>query len=78
MFILFPDETLSTKKTIKKNLIKIKNYKLLGGQNIGLNALSSELNPLGYSFKKENHGRESRLIIKNKVVYLRRVCPPCQ
>lgn len=62
--VLFPEEKISSKKTMKKDHIKIKNYKLLGGQNIGLSALTSELKKMGYELITENHSNESWVIIK--------------
>ena len=64
--ILFPDEKTHTKTTHQKDIVKIKNYKLLGGQNMGLNNLKRELKEKGYDLITENHGHESWVIIERK------------
>jgi hypothetical protein len=57
----FPDKYIPKRR---KQYIQIKNYKLLGGQNVGLGQLNTHLNTIGYSLTTKNEDNESWVIIE--------------
>ena len=62
--VLFPLPRRDTKSNKKdKHKIKIKNYKLLSGENMGLSNFASELKAFDYLLMKENNGEEARVIL---------------